>query len=68
MRTILARWRRARADKRFAQGFDYAAGQLLRGRPAEELEVEADNPFDRNEFDDGMIYAIRGWRLLVPRA
>ena len=67
MRTLFARWRAARADRRFARGFDYAAGQLLRGRPAEELETEADN-IARNEFDAGIIYAVRGWRLLVPRA
>lgn len=46
------------------EGFDYAAGELLRGRNPDELEVEADTPFDRNEFDRGMKDAIRAFAQL----
>lgn len=66
MRTLIANWKARRAAALFNRGFDYAAGQLLRGRKPEELEHEADNPFERNAFDAGMQHALRGWRILVP--
>ena len=51
----------------YNRGFDYAAGALLRGEASvQQLEAEADNPFDRNEFDQGMVEAIRRIERLLP--
>lgn len=43
------------------QGYNYAAGQLLRGVPILEVEAEAENPWDHNEFNYGMTSAILAW-------
>lgn len=49
-----------RAKSRFNDGFDYAVGALLRGdQTEEELEIQADDIFDGDEFDDGMLEGLR---------
>lgn len=43
----------------FEQGRAYALSSLRAGVSPETLEAQADNPFDRNEFDDGIVAALR---------
>ena len=54
------------AKKRHQSGYDYAAGALLATRGAVEvirdLEVEADGIFGRDEFEHGMLAALRDWQ------
>lgn len=44
----------------YQRGYDYVTEQLAKGRKREELEIEADNPFDANDFERGMNAALRG--------
>ena len=41
------------------RGRDYAKRKMASGRPPSELLQEADNPFDFNDFDRGVIDAVR---------
>jgi hypothetical protein len=43
----------------FNKGYAYATQELLLGRPFEQLEMEAANPFDQNSFDDGILAAVQ---------
>lgn len=59
----------ARAKETFERGYDYAAGQLLRGVSPEALEQQqADNLVDRNKFDAGVSEALRDWEWARPDA
>jgi hypothetical protein len=66
----LDRKRAERSQRRFRDGFDYAAGALLRGSmivgdgTIQELENSV-AAFDHNEFDDGAALAMRQWRKLL---
>lgn len=72
LKAWLAARRGAAAARRFEQGFDFAAGILLRGQTkntaasfvSDELEDVMDNSafFDSDDFDDGMQAAVRAWR------
>ena len=42
----------------FNRGKNYVVEQLSMGRSRDELEVEADNPFDSNDFEKGMQAAL----------
>lgn len=53
-------------QEEFRRGFDYAAGMLLRGTAAEQLEIEADCCFDDTQFDDGIAAAIVKWEDHFP--
>ena len=52
------------------RGFDYAAGQLLRGVPPIQLSYEADSSttFEREPraFNDGIVDALSAWASLGP--
>ena len=48
------------AEQRWQDGYDYASGALLRGEERK-LEIEVSNPFDPNEFEDGMRAAMLDW-------
>jgi hypothetical protein len=67
MRTLIdwlrIRKERARAERR-RQGFDYAAGELLRGVPVAEVEVRVYDSFYRDSFNYGMQSAILAWDRL----
>lgn len=51
----------ARAKAEFERGFDWAAGQLLRGKEPEELERDLDFTFDSTSFDYGASQALHTW-------
>lgn len=53
---------RKRDPKLWAKGYTYATRQLHNNRPMIELEAEAANPFDFNDFDRGMIDAMLDWK------
>lgn len=53
-----------RRDKAFRRGFDYCAGELLRGRSIQELEDELDFVSPGYAFDQGMADALRKWKRL----
>ena len=60
--TSFARWARRRvgaSESLRSRGARYASEQLAAGRACSELELEADNPFDFNDFDRGMIDVLR---------
>ena len=67
---IISRWLRKRKEasneERFLRGYDYAAGRLLREGDCAigNLEMEADNPFDRDSFDEGIESAVRDYSQL----
>lgn len=42
-------------SRKFKAGYEYADSQLRLGVTVEELEKQADNPFDFDDFDRGMI-------------
>lgn len=56
-------WHRARAlaaaDLAYRDGWDYAAGELLRGTPALDLFIRADTATDH--FDRGLCAALLAW-------
>lgn len=61
------RSRKARRDlERFNQGFDYVAGQLLRGeiepQCVYQYVAESDDFGNRDHFDEGCEYAADLWR------
>lgn len=66
---MIRAWLKKRAEratqKRHKAGYDYAAGVLLSTQGAvdtiRDLEAEADGIFDRDEFDRGIMAAIRDW-------
>lgn len=58
----LERRREASRQQRWQDGYDYASGALLRGEK-HKLEIEVSNPFDPNEFEDGMRAALLDWRF-----
>lgn len=45
----------------WAKGYRYAIDSLVAGASIESLEVEADNPFDANDFEKGMLAALHDW-------
>lgn len=47
---------------RYEQGFDYAAGQLLRGVPPETLNDQSDTAFSPDVFDKGIRAATAAFR------
>lgn len=55
-----ARQRSIREDRARARGFDWAAGQLLRGAPVAELEAQIAF-VDFTSFDQGIVDAIARW-------
>ncbi len=58
----LQRRREARLRLRYEAGFDYAAGQLLRGVPLQTLEAQSACEFTSDVFDKGMKAAIAAHR------
>lgn len=65
----LEKRRHKAARERFDRGFDYAAGELLRGTDTESLEARIDGAQifgDDNEFDEGMAAAIVAWENYFP--
>ena len=59
--TWINRWKRSRQGKWCDEGFDWAAGMLLRGATKEEIEGYLSSSCDA--FDQGVIEAIREWIL-----
>lgn len=59
----LQRLRDKRREQSFRNGYDYAAGELLRGTSAAEIESYAGSPFlePHNHFDKGMMKAVSDW-------
>lgn len=56
-----------RLDRLQMEGFDYGAGQLLRGYPAEYLEAECSSAFSDNEdmaFNEGVLNAIKAFNRI----
>lgn len=54
---------RASAQKReFDEGYDWAAGALLRGADEHELIADFDNPWHKTAFDRGGLQAMRDFR------
>lgn len=43
----------------FDRGVKYAKSELEKGRDIDELRHEADNPFDFNDFDRGILHVCR---------
>jgi hypothetical protein len=72
MLKALGNWLRARriasAKAAYQRGFDYAAGELLRGVDPEafELEVDARAMFDATQFDEGITAALAVWNQQHP--
>lgn len=59
----LAQRRERQQRSRYKAGYDYALGALLRGEQTEgQIEVQADCQFDFNEFDAGILQALRDLR------
>lgn len=50
------------------RGFDYAAGELLRGKDPEVLEAQCLGNIDFNAFDAGIQDALLCWVMKVQRA
>lgn len=48
-------------SRQFSDGWNWAAGELLRGKTAEEVGESADCPFDNSAFDAGALAAIDTW-------
>lgn len=63
LRSWLAKRKARKLQALFDRGFDYAAGQLLRGEDYHRLEQEAD-AIDRNSFDHGVEAALSCWRAV----
>ncbi len=61
----ILRWfrvrRQAAKDNLRRCGFDYAAGELLRGKSVEEVESWAYDRWHQDEFNYGMQSAILAW-------
>lgn len=59
--------RQARQLAEIERGYDYGAGQLLRGVPVDIVESYAFNPYDnsRAHFDRGIINATKDWDRLM---
>lgn len=65
IRTYLKTRREARSERRWISGYDYAAGALLRGTDARDLEYEMAQGFTFDEetsFDRGMQAALNDWQ------
>lgn len=58
IREFLARRAAAAARTRYQRGFDYATGELRKGTPEEVLDSQI-SAFDFNDFDRGMLDAMR---------
>jgi len=65
---MIAAWLRRRDQKRqisrHASGWNWAAGELLRGKPIAEIEAWAEYGFDfdgPNDYDRGIRDACRQW-------
>jgi len=59
---ILRAWLERRSQMQEQAGFDYAAGQLLKGVNPERVLAEcADIMFDKSEFEHGMYTAVQKW-------
>jgi hypothetical protein len=70
MSLSIAEWilkRRARRNsEQFLHGYDWAAGQLLRGVATERIEEQIVNDdFPASLFDNGARAALRTWERLV---
>lgn len=52
---------------KFERGVAYARAELSKGVSADVLNLQADNPFDRDDFDRGIEFATREpFRQKVP--
>lgn len=59
-----------RASAEFERGFNWMAGELLRGKEPETLERNLDFTFDSTSFDYGASSALNSWyaRATINRA
>lgn len=55
-----------RRAKHFANGFSWAATELLQGKSIEEIESHIDYAIDPNGFESGAYSAIAKWEKLHP--
>lgn len=53
-----------RSLARFNRGYDWTAGELLRGADPDALALLTDSMFDRDEFDMGAEQALRDWATI----
>lgn len=71
MLKALGNWLRARriaaAKAAYRRGFDFAAGELLRGADPEAFEAEMDAlMFESTQFDEGITAALAVWNQQCP--
>lgn len=66
----LAALRKRNAEEAFTRGFDWCAGELLRGKSRDELEQALDFTFDSTAFDYGAQAALQQWdaRATIDKA
>ena len=65
LKAFLQKRREASKMAKFEAGYDWTAGNLLSRRMSEEaIESYINNPFDRDEFDNGAALALREYRTL----
>lgn len=66
VQNLLAMWRAAQSRRRFEDGWDWAAGELLRGRSVDSVREQLthnlfnDDP-DSAHFDKGANAAVEAW-------
>ena len=59
---LISEQKRKRENRKLRDGYDFAAGALLRGESTvESLEAQASTPWDKNDFDLGILVAIKDW-------
>lgn len=63
--SFITRWRERRERQHFVDGFNYAAGELLRGAEPEAVEQTADVLFNPTQFDAGITAALVAWQNLL---
>lgn len=65
----IKRWRKAHRTARYMAGFDWAAGQLLRGETADYVQSYVDNArafeAEPSWFDTGAEAAISAWAIVT---
>jgi hypothetical protein len=65
----LRNWKKRRSEREFQNGYEFAAGVLLKsgdGPVIKELEDRASTPFDyQTTFDLGVLGAVRDYRALI---
>ena len=69
MFAFVKNWIQNRKDRAFRGGYDWMAGELLRGeRSCTELEEEQfSRVFDITSFDQGAVKALADWKHVDPK-